>query len=219
MTKQELRHDSFLDNTARATTYLQNNFMTVLVAMAAVALVLVVGVFMRQSQLKSAEQAEQAFFRVSSRYAQGAYSDALVEADAVIDRFGDRDQGKWTMYFAGASHLALAENDRAIERFDEYLARDEGGQYDLAARLGKGLAMESRGDMDQAIELYREVRAGTDSDDALHVQAALAETRALQKLGRLPEAIAVLEPMLEGASPQVAQEIQARLETLKALAQ
>ena len=34
---------------------------------------------------------------------------------------------------------------------------------------------------------------------------------------RLAEAIAVLEPMLEGASPQVTQEIETRLQTLKAL--
>lgn len=219
MTKEELRHDSFVENTARATAYLQNNFMTVLVVLAAIALVLVVGVFLRQSQVRSAVQAEQAFFRVSSRYAQGVYSEALIEADVVIERFGDRDEGKWTLYFAGAAHLALAENDRAIERFDEYLARDGGGQYDQSARLGKALALESRGDRDQAIELYRELRAETGSEDALHVQAALAETRALQDLGRLSEAIAVLEPMLEGASPQIAQELEARLQTLRALEQ
>ena len=217
MTKEELRHDSFVENTARIAAYLQNNFMTVLVVLAGIALVFVVSVFFFQSRARSAVQAEQAFFRVTSRYTQGVYSEALIEADAVIERFGDRNEGKWTLYFAGAAHLALAENDNAIERFDEYLARDSGGQYDQPARLGKALALESRGDHEQAIAIYRELRAETEPDNTLHVQAALAETRSLQTLGRLAEAIAVLEPMLDGASPQVAQEIEARLETLKAL--
>jgi tetratricopeptide (TPR) repeat protein len=217
MTKEELRHDSFVETTTRVAAYLQNNFMTVLVILAGIALVFVIAIFFVQSRTRSAVQAEQAFFRVTSRYTQGVYSEALIEADAVIDRFGDRDEGKWTLYFAGAAHLALAENERAIERFDEYLARDGGGQYDLPARLGKALALESSGDREQAIALYRELRAETESDEALHVQAALAETRALQELGRLAEAIAVLEPMLEGASPQVTQEIETRLQTLKAL--
>ena len=109
MTKQELRHDSFVENTARFAAYMQNNFMTVLVILAGIALVFVVAIFFVQSRTRAAVQAEQAFFRVTSRYTQGVYSEALIEADEVIDRFGDRDEGKWTLYFAGAAHLALAE--------------------------------------------------------------------------------------------------------------
>jgi tetratricopeptide (TPR) repeat protein len=219
MTKEELRHDSFVETTARISAYLQKNFMTVLIGLAAIALVLVVAIFFWQSRQRAEVQADQAFFRVTSRYAQGVYSEALIEADALLDRFGDRKEGAWTLYFAGASHLALSENDQAIRRFDEYLARDAGGQYDQAARMGKALALESRGDLEAAVEIYSQLRAETETTDGIHVQAALAETRALQKLGRLDDAIAVLEPMLEGASPDVTQEIQSRLQTLRALAQ
>ena len=45
----------------------------------------------------------------------------------------------------------------------------------------------------------------------------IAETRVLQELGRIGEAIAVLEGLLVDADPQVQQEIQTRLETLRAL--
>jgi tetratricopeptide (TPR) repeat protein len=219
LTKEELRHDEFVETTARITNYLQTNFMTVLVVLAGIALAVVVSVFFIQSQKRTAVQADQAFFRVTSRYAQGVYSEVLTEADAVLERFGDRDEGKWTLYYAGAAHLALSENDRAIERFDEYLARDAGGQYALSARMGKALALESRGDVEQAVSIYQELRAETESEDAIHVQAALAETRALQELGRSDDAIAVLESMLVGASPEVRQEIENRLQTLRALRQ
>lgn len=218
MTKEELRHDSFIETTARISSYLQNNFMTVAVVVVGIAVAIIVGVFFTQSQTRTAVQADQAFFQVTTRYTQGAYSEALVKSDELLQRFGGRQEGKWTLYYAGASHLALAENDRAIERFDEYLAADAGGQYAMPARLGKGLALESRGDLDQAVALYAEVRAATDTGSSLHVQAALAQTRALQSLGRTAEAVAILEPMLDGADPQVRTEIEARLATLKALA-
>jgi tetratricopeptide (TPR) repeat protein len=217
LTKEDLRHDEFVETTARITNYLQTNFMTVLVVLAGIALAIVVSVFFIQSQKRTAVQADQAFFRVTSRYAQGVYSEVLIEADAVLERFADRDEGKWTLYFAGAAHLALSENDRAIERFDEYLARDAGGQYVLSARMGKALALESRGELEGAVTIYGQLRSETDSEDAIHVQAALAETRALQELGRNDEAVAVLESMLVGASPEVRQEIENRLQTLQAL--
>lgn len=219
MTKEELRHDSFVETTARISSYLQNNFMTVLVGLAGVALILVVGLFFWQSRARTESQAEQAFFQLTTRYTQGAYSEALIKADEVLDRFGNRKEGAWTLYFSGASHLALGENDQAIERFDEYLSRDEGGEYDQSARMGKALALESRGDLEAAVGIYGELLAETETTDGIHVQAALADTRALQKLGRIQEAIVVLESMLEGSTPQVRQEIESRLQTLRALAQ
>jgi len=217
LTKEELRHDSFVETTTRAAAYLQKNFMTVLVAILGILILIVLGVFFLKSQERTAVQADQAFFRVTGYYAQGAYSEVLTEAQTMLDLYGGRREGKWTLYYAGAAHLALAENDRAIERFDEYLARDPGGEYDMASRLGKAIAFESRGDLEDAARAYAEVRTASDPGSAQQTQAVIAETRVLQELGRIDEAIAVLEGLLLDADPQVQQEIRTRLDTLRAL--
>ena len=73
---------------------------------------LTLGVFFLKSQERTAVQADQAFFRVTGYYAQGAYSEVLTEAQTMLDLYGGRREGKWTLYYAGAAHLALAENDR-----------------------------------------------------------------------------------------------------------
>ena len=97
------------------------------------------------------------------------------------------------------------------------LRYNEGALNEALDHFGKALALESRGELEGAVTIYGQLRSETDSEDAIHVQAALAETRALQELGRNDEAVAVLESMLVGASPEVRQEIENRLQTLQAL--
>ena len=217
LTKDDLRHDPFVDTTARVTSYLQNNFMTVLVGVAAVAVVVVGVVFLQQSRESSRLQASQLAFRATALYQNGQYSDGLIVMDDLISQHGGSAEAKAALYLAGASHLALGENDEAVSRFEEYLDAASNGEYAVSARLGIALAQESRGEPQAAVDLYREVREGLATDSPFYVQAALGEARALQSLGRIEEAISVLTP-LEGVEDfQARQEIDNRLATLEAL--
>lgn len=217
LTKQELRHDAFVDTTARVSHYLQTNFMTVLIAIAAVAVVVVGVIFLQQSREGNRLQASQLMFRATSLYQNGQYSDGLIVLDDLVSRHGSSKEGRAALYLAGASHLALGENDEAVRRFEQYLSAASSGDFATSARIGIALAHESRGEHDAAATAYQALRERLPEGSAYLVQAALGEARALQALGRIDEAIAVLRPLRGLDDFSARQEIDNRLSTLEAL--
>ncbi len=217
MTKQELRHDAFVDSTARATHWLQQNFMTVVIAVVALVVITLGAIFFQQSHRRSELQAGQLFFQASGLYAQGSYSECLIQLDELISRFGGSREGRAALYLSGASHLGLGENDQAYDRFREYLDREPDGFYAESARLGLGLALEARGQVDEAVDAYRSVRAALPAGDPREVQAAVAEARTLQAAGRIDEAVAALESVGSLEDFAARQEIETRLAALRAL--
>ena len=217
LTKEELRHDPFLDTTARVTAYLQKNFMAILVGVAAVAVVVVVAVFIQQSRQSSQVQAARAYFSASSAYANGQYNEALLEVEELLGRFAGTEEGQAALYLAGASHLALGEHEEAMGRFRSYLEEAPDGQYATSSRMGLALAHEGLGELELAVEQFRAVREGVPPDAPAAVQAALGEARVLQELGRSDEAITALTPLTDVEDFSSRQEIQNRLDTLEAL--
>lgn len=219
MTKDELRHDPFAEGTAKATHWVQNNFMTVLVGVAVVAAVVVGTILMQQNQSRSRAQASQLMHRATTQYGAGAYSEGLLTLDDLVSRYGGTPEGKAALYFAGASHLALGENDAAIERFQAYLDEQPDGTYAASASSGLALALEARGDLADAAQAFRDLRGSLDPEHSLYHQAAFGEARALKGLGQLDAAIAVLEPLQGSADYSIRQEAEGKLAVLRALAQ
>jgi len=218
MTKEELRHDAFAEGTARVTHWVQHNFMTVLVGVAVVAAIVVGTILMQQSQARNRAQASQLMHRATTQYGAGAYSEGLLTLDDLVSRYGGTPEGKAALYFAGASHLALGENDAAIERFQAYLEDQPAGTYAGSARAGLALALEARGDLADAAQAFRDLRETLDPDDSLFTQAAFGEARTLRALGQLDAAIAILEPLQGSSDYSIRQEAEGKLSVLRALA-
>lgn len=216
MTKQDLRHDSFVEGTARATAWLQNNFMTVLVAIVALAVLVVGTVYLKHSRERSNLQASQLLYRATSAYTSGDHGAALITLDEILSRFGSSSEGDAALYLAGASHLALGENDRALERLRAYLDESPEGMYARSARIGVALALESRGEFADAAQEYRAVRTSVEETDPLRSQAALGESRALEALGQFDAAIEVLQPVAGGQDFAARQEAEGRIAALRA---
>jgi tetratricopeptide (TPR) repeat protein len=217
MTKEELRHDSFVEGTARITAYLQRHFMTVLVGVAIAALVVVGAIYIQQSRHRSQTQASQLMYRATSEYASGAYSQALLSLDDIISRFGGTSEGKSALYFSGACHLALGENDAAVEHFQEYLDEAPHGFYRDQCRAGLALALEDRGDLADAAQSFRDLRESLDKGTELYRQATFGEARILQKLGQYDAAIAVLQDLTTADDFAARQQAESRIAVLKSL--
>lgn len=217
MTKDELRHDAFVENTARATAYVQQHFMTVLLGVAVLAVVVVGSIYIKQSRQRNQVQASQLLHRATSEYASGAYSQALLSLDDIQSRFSGTSESRAATYFAGASHLALGENDPAIGYLEDYLDLEPNGLYAQSARMGLALAHESRGDLAEAAEGFRALRQAADPADPLHAQATFGEARVLQALGQIEAAITVLETLLTSDDYAARQKAENRIRVLQAL--
>lgn len=219
MTKEELRHDSFSEAIARASAWTQRHFMAVVVGVAAIGVVVFVGVWMSQSNARSQLEASKLLHEATSAYSNGLYSQSLLTLDDLIGRHGGSQAGQDALYMAGASHLALGEHDAAIGRFREYLDDASNGPYADSARIGMALALEARGDRAEAAQAFGELVEALPLADPLHSQAAFGQARILEALGQADAARTILEGLKASEDFNVRSEAESRLAVLRAKAQ
>jgi tetratricopeptide (TPR) repeat protein len=217
MTKQQLRHDSFVEGTARATAFLQENFMAVLVGIAVVAIVVLGSIWWSQSRERSSVQASQLMFKASNQYSAAQYGDALLVLDDLKSRYGGTSEGRDAFYLSGACHLALGESDPALADFDEYLDLKPKGLYAESAKLGGALAMESRGDLEPAAQRLDELRKSMDPEDGLFAQVCLAEARVREAQSDYAGAITALQSLASSEDYTQSLEAKSRIQALEAL--
>lgn len=217
MTKQELRHDSFSEAVAAATAWIQRHFMAVLLGVLVLAIVVFAGVWMTHSRTRSASEAGKLLHEATAAYSAGQYSQSLLTLEDLIARYGRSQGGHDAVYLSGASHLALGENDRALERFRQYLRESKKGSYAASAAMGAALALEARGEFAEAVQQFAAVQAELPLADPLHPQAAFGRARNLAALGQAAEAATVLQGLIASEDFNVRSEAESRLAVLRAL--
>ncbi|HEX9639934.1 MAG TPA: tetratricopeptide repeat protein [Candidatus Krumholzibacteria bacterium] len=216
MTKEELRHDSFVSWTAHAAAWIQKNFMLLAVGISVLAVLTVAGVWVRQNQVNGRKQASQLVHRASSAYLSGSYTEGLQTLDQLLSEHPNTSDGKAALYLSGASHLLLSEHDQAIEQFRAYLRQQPNGMYATSASMGLALAFEGRGDLAEAAQAFRELRNELPAGSSYLSQASFGEARVLARMGQFSGAIEPLELLLGSEDPAVKAEAKARIAVLQA---
>lgn len=97
--------------------------------------------------------------------------DAAAESDAIDDEL--RAQA---LYGQSRALLNMNRNEEAKTLLDRILEEERGGPLQASARLGRARIHEDEGQTDEALDLYRTVAEGTDSETG---------AEALYRLGRL----------------------------------
>jgi len=214
--KKELRHDAFSENVAKGYSYLQNNFLKVFLGVVLAAVVVLGTVYVRQSQRQSSQEASHLLAQAATQYNSTSYSECLLTVEDLIQRFGSRKEGKTARYYAGASHLALGENEAAIQSFREYLQKEPDGFYAHSAQSGLGLALEGAGQDQDALKQFAKLLTEIKPDDFLFPSTAFAEARVLEKMGQREQAITVLLPLSRSSDFQTRQEANTKIQVLRA---
>jgi tetratricopeptide (TPR) repeat protein len=113
---------------------------------------------------------------------------ALPKLQAATDAYPDTEAGITARYHLAGALAALGQNEEAVREFAEVIARaDEGSLYRRMAQLGHADAQMRAGQLDAAIESWKELAAeasGTLPPDAILIELA----RAYAAKGDLDEA-------------------------------
>ncbi len=215
-TKQELRHDAFAEGLAKFYGFLQERFLAVVAGVLILAVLVLGVIWVRHNQEQTRQEASQRMYQATQQYNAAAYSQALISFEELSDRYARTPEGRSAVYYAGACHLALGENDAAVVSFRKYLDAEPDGFYVKSARYGLGLALEASGKFEEATTVLASLIDGLEPGDPLYGQARMAQSRVLEKLGRMDEAISVLEPLVQSEDFQARQEAESRIAVLRA---
>ncbi len=143
LTKRQLRDDKFVDVMMHYAEKIREN-QRLLVGGVVVLLILILGLNWGRNAMRAADvEAQQAFSTALKTLeiamqdeAQEAYGEPLQAFEAIRAEYSGKEVSKWSLYYVGYCLEQEKDYLEAEKIYNEYLAADAGGEFELAARLG-----------------------------------------------------------------------------------
>jgi predicted negative regulator of RcsB-dependent stress response len=223
LTRKELKHDSFMEGTARATDFLQVNYARVGIGLLVV-VAIVFGVrFMQQGQARSAQKASYLLYRGESLLQRGAFAEAKQPLQELRDSFGGSKFAAQGSFDLAQAQAALGENDTALATIDKALS-DSGGDAGLktALRMLKGSVLGSLKRFPEAQTTVRDLlqTPGLGARERYDGTLLLADLLRLDgKPGAAADLLTTLQKEIDSGTLDIeARDLENRIQLLKALA-
>jgi predicted negative regulator of RcsB-dependent stress response len=223
LTRKELKHDSFMEGTARATDFLQANYARVGIGLLVV-IAAIFGVrFMQQGQARSAQKASYLLYRGESLLQRGAYAEAKQPLQELRDSFGGSKFAAQGGFDLAQALAGLGENDAALATIDKTLS-DSGVDAGLktALRMLKASVLGSLKRYPEAQTTVRDLlqAPGLGAHERYAGTLLLADLLRLDgKPGEAVDLLTTLQKEIDsGALDVEARDLESRIQLLKALA-
>lgn len=222
LTRKELKHDSFMEGTARATDFLQAHYARVGIGLLVV-IALVFGVrFMQQGQARSGQKASYLLFRGESLLQRGAFAEAKAPLQELRDSFGGSKFAAQAAFDLAQAQTALGENDAALATVNQVIAG--GGQPALmhAARLLKASVLGAQQLYDEAQTTVRDALQAPDLKPRERFEGTLLLADLLRAGGKPGQALDLLTALRKeidsGTLAVELRDLESRIQLLKSLA-
>jgi predicted negative regulator of RcsB-dependent stress response len=193
LTKQELRHDPFLETLEKLTAFLKTHGNKVFFGAIAVLAVVIAAVVFTSQRKQGTAEAQWKFLQAISLFSQGDTAQSIPMLRDLNTSHGNTAAGKKANYYLGIHALKNEELDLAEQRFESYLASSPGDPFLEMAAYGclATIAMD-RDQLDEAFDLYgkAETRAPYETYKAYYTYKAATAARIS---GRYEDAIRLLE--------------------------
>ncbi|HUU26734.1 MAG TPA: tetratricopeptide repeat protein [archaeon] len=197
ITKKKLKEDAFVSASFEVGHYVQENLTRIIMGTVGIfALIGMVWLFINYHRGR-AEEAAVAMYKAENLYLNGQYALAAADFEKIVEDFSGSEEARKAAFFAGDAYYKAGQYDQALARFEN--CRNELAEDDpLMVNCIAGLAStyEQMGNLDQAIELYKEaVRHASYDYQKLEINGSLS--RALAAAGRNGEAAEILDRIIK----------------------
>ena len=221
--RQDLREDRVITFYARAWNFVDKHRRMVYGGLAALVLLVVLGIAYTVYQNQQGEEAQRLLGEAVRLYEQGDYQAALTGTGQVVglqqiaDEYGGSQAGNLARFYAADALYQLGEYDRALEYFQAF--DKEENLLGASAYAGEAAVYENQGNYEQAGEHYEQA-ALSYPNDATSPEYLLNAGQAYEEAGAFERAREAYQ-MIEERYPdsQEAQEIDMYLARLEARAQ
>jgi len=178
ITRKGLKHDALVETAAKGTRFVEEHLSKVVVGVVVVIVAVVAFTFIQRGRRAAEAEAGAQLASATSSLNQGLTLQATQQFEEIIASHpGSQSAGAATCYL-GVVHFHEGDYGRALERFDEYLARHRGQSVTLTKTAIEGRASihEQQRDFAAAAEAYVELADfAADQDEQTAAAKSLAD--------------------------------------------
>jgi len=156
LTKQELRHDPFLEALEKLTGVMKKHGNRILWGAAAVFALIIAALIYTNQRQEGASEAEWRYLQAISLFSQGDTTNSIPIFRELIEGYGNTRAGKRARYYLGIHAMKQRQLDTAEVYFKSYLASNPKDAFLEMSTYGclAAIAMD-KGNMDEALSLYK----------------------------------------------------------------
>ncbi len=223
ISRKELKHDSFMEWTARGTDYLQENYVRIAIVVLAVIAVAVGIRLFHEGRVKSGQRASYLFYQGVSMLATGNFQGARQTLQQVRDNYGNSPAAREAGLALAQAEAGMGDNEAALATVNQAL-----GSAPDSDPLGRSLLRLKASILDslkrpgEAEAIYRQLLARTDLSPRERFDVTLALAGSLQDAQRYKDAADLLTALLSdinsGKLDVPSRDLESRIQTLRALA-
>jgi hypothetical protein len=224
LTKRQLKDDKFVDVVFQYWELFKRYLRPVVAVVAVVVAVILLVTwglrFQRSSRAESHQEFSSALSILGKAMDSQAPEDYLAAEtafEAIQNRHGGQDIGKWSLYLIGFCQARQFQFDKAKASFQSYLDKDSNGYFAIPARLGLAASEGSYGRMKVEADMLREMAAAKSVSEAQAHAWLYRASQIYMDEGYFDDARAVLTQLKESGDKTLKEAIDKDLKALDGL--
>ena len=201
LTKRQIKEDPLVTAAFRGTALWERYGTRILIGLGAVALAVLLAIFVSRTRAQSEERASGDLFRARMSLAQRDYPTAIQMLREIVDNAPGTRAARDAMGFLGDAYSDQGKPADAVTWYRRHLGKAGRDPMVKAAALsGLAAALEDRGDFQQAAENYGELAKLAEWDPE-RARALLSQARCYGRAGQTQKAIEIYRQI--GQMPNV----------------